>query len=71
MEATMQKNDTHIKRFYCCSKDLCQFRNEWATNQRCFAPYLIRSSCPSLKRIDGRSWREGSKETLEFVREEK
>jgi hypothetical protein len=59
-----------IKRFYCCSTDLCQFRNEWASNRRCFAPYPIRTSCPSLMRSDGKSWKEGSKETDEFVREE-
>jgi len=59
-----------VKRFYCCSKDVCKFKNEWASNNRCFANYAIRTSCPSLKRSDGRCWRDGSKETNEFVKQE-
>ena len=57
-----------IKHFYCCSKELCTFRNEWASNQRCFANYPVRTSCPNIMRKDGRSWRSGSKETEEFIR---
>lgn len=59
-----------LKRFYCGTKDLCTFKNEWASNKRCFAPYPVRSSCPNLVRKDGRTWREGSKENDELVRME-
>jgi hypothetical protein len=58
-----------IKRFYCRSKDLCFFRNEWANNGRCFAPYITRSSCPNIMRKDGKSAREGSNQIEEYFRE--
>jgi len=62
------KETDKIKRFYCCTKELCNFKNEWASNDRCFAPYAIRSSCPNIKRQNGRSWKQGSKEKEEFIK---
>lgn len=58
-----------LKRFYCCSKDLCAWKNEWANNDRCFANYIIRSACPNIMRRDGKSWRQGSKENEEFFKQ--
>jgi len=58
----------NIKHFYCCVNDLCSFKNEWATNSRCFAPYAVRSSCPNVMRKDGKSWKQGSKENEELVK---
>lgn len=57
-----------VKHFYCNTKELCAHRNEWATNNRCFAPYAIRSSCPNIARKDGLSWKQGSEENEELVR---
>lgn len=67
-EMKLMKN--HMKRFYCCSKDLCTFKNEFASNNRCFAHYAVRTSCPSLMRKDGKCWKEGSLESDEFVKQE-
>ena len=36
-----------VKKFYCNTKDLCSHKQEWI-NQRCFAPYIIRTSCRYL-----------------------
>ena len=69
MEATLEVKIIKLKRFYCCTKDLCSYRNEWATNNRCFATYAVRSSCPNLMRQDGKSWKQGSKESDEFYKE--
>jgi hypothetical protein len=38
-----------IKRFYCRSRDLCIFKNQFV-NQRCFADYKIRATCRYLAR---------------------
>lgn len=54
--------DDKVKRYYCQTKELCSFKNEFASNQRCFADYAVRISCPNLIRKDGLTWREGSKE---------
>jgi len=57
-----------IKHFYCCTNDLCAFRNEWASNNRCFATYPVRSSCPNVMRKDGKSWKQGSEEKDEHYK---
>lgn len=49
------------KRFTCGSKDPCQYKDH-NINCRCFAPYPVRQSCPSILRKDGKSWRDGSSE---------
>ena len=66
----LAKKTEKIKRFYCCTKELCYYKNEWASNDRCFAPYAIRSSCPNIRRQNGRSWKQGSKERNEFIKQE-
>lgn len=48
------------KRFTCATKETCQFKQHYVNN-RCFADYAIRQSCPSIKRADGLSQRQGSK----------
>jgi len=69
MDVQLEVRVDRIKRFYCCTNDLCQFKNEWADNKRCFASYIIRSSCPNIMRKDGKSNRQGSIHIEEFCRE--
>lgn len=49
------------KRFYCGMNEVCFFKEHYI-NQRCFAPYQIRQSCPNVLRVDNRTQREGSRE---------
>lgn len=58
----VKEHRQELKRFYCLTKNLCNFKYEFIPNQRCFAPYTIRISCRYLKRRDGRSWEQGSGE---------
>lgn len=51
------------KRFFCGNKDLCIYKNVYVNN-RCFAPYVTRQSCPNIIRVDKRTWRDGSKEEV-------
>jgi len=50
-----------IKRFQCGSKEICTFKEHFV-NQRCFAPYPVRQSCPHIRRKDGKTWKDGSVE---------
>ena len=47
IERTIEIGIGKIKKFYCNTKDLCSYKQEWI-NQRCFAPYTIRASCRYL-----------------------
>lgn len=49
------------KKFMCGTKDNCAHKNNYINN-RCFAPYVVRQSCPYLIRNDKKTWRAGSKE---------
>jgi len=50
-----------VKRFFCGSSEVCAFK-EGYINNRCFASYAVRQSCPRIIRSDGRTWIQGSKE---------
>jgi len=47
VERTVEVHFGKIKKFYCTTKDLCFYKQEWV-NQRCFAPYTVRSTCRYL-----------------------
>jgi len=49
------------KKYYCGTRDCCQFKQHYINN-RCFAQYAIRQSCPSLIRADHKTILQGSKE---------
>lgn len=57
----MAEEQKELKRFSCCNKDACNWKQHYV-NQRCFAPYAIRQTCPSVMRKDGKAWFEGSRE---------
>ena len=50
----------------CGMGDVCAFKHHYI-NQRCFAQFAVRQSCPHIVRHDGSSWAEGSK--CERIRE--
>lgn len=50
-----------IKKFFCGGNDICKFKEHYINN-RCFAPYIIRQSCPNILRADHKTQRQGSKE---------
>ena len=55
------------KRFICGTKEICYFK-EHNINQRCFATYPIRQSCPNIVRADNKTWKDGSKEEAVLVK---
>lgn len=59
------QNDT--KKFYCGEKEICYYKDHYI-NQRCFAPYSTRQSCPSIMRADNKTQAQGSKEEAVLVR---
>jgi len=54
-------NNESVKRYFCGTKDLCSHKDTFVNN-RCFASYAIRQSCPNIIRKDNKTWRQGSKE---------
>lgn len=53
--------ENEIKKFYCGEKCICSFKDQYI-NQRCFANYTIRQTCPNILRTDNRTQRNGSKQ---------
>jgi hypothetical protein len=49
------------KKFYCGTKEICAFKEAYINN-RCFAVYQIRQSCPNILRVDNKTQRQGSTE---------
>lgn len=53
--------DDKPKRFYCGTTNICPHKEHYVNN-RCFASYAVRQSCPNIIRKDNKTQREGSKE---------
>lgn len=49
------------KKFFCGTAEVCPFKQHYVNN-RCFAVYSVRQSCPKILRRDGKTILEGSKE---------
>lgn len=43
-KASLSDYKRQVKRFYCGNQDVCHFKEHYINN-RCWAPYVIRSSC--------------------------
>jgi hypothetical protein len=56
-----------VKRFFCGSNEVCVFKESFINN-RCFAIYSVRQSCPRIIRKDGLNWLQGSKEEEVLVK---
>lgn len=53
--------EKETKKFFCGTKDVCSNKDHYVNN-RCFAGYTIRQSCPNIIRKDNKTWKDGSKE---------
>ena len=59
--------DKEPKKFYCGTKEVCGFKDAYI-NQRCFAAYSVRQSCPNILRTDNKTQRNGSREEAVLTR---